>query len=334
MQHDLIKTGDEDSHRAIEDTNGEVVLAQCRVCGQAEGELAEVCPGPRTLPKPRKQHVKIAPGQVAAILGVSKSMSRAQVIRQMVRLYHGAHPEFEGNVASEYADDFRNQARAQLCDKFKVNIHAHLVKKQHKLVTVAPETVKSLKRPTPGLMYLRLPYGQRDAAEPTAFKDSQSQPHHWAQMQVEMHCAGLTWALFHQWSILSSRSEIVNIDMEWLELNMPVIESFYAEYKEACKDRLHLEPPRRTIDNQTAQKLLVEYDELIVVAANAKARQAEIMDKFKSLAKDESAIICGRSLTRTENKGSIPYAEVVKKLLPDTDLEQYRGAPSTSWKLS
>ena len=45
MKHKLIETGDADSHENIEDANGEVVLAQCRVCGCAEGDLPTECPG-------------------------------------------------------------------------------------------------------------------------------------------------------------------------------------------------------------------------------------------------------------------------------------------------
>lgn len=341
MQHDFIKTGDEDSHRSIEDRNGEAVLAQCRVCGKAEAQLADECPGPRKGPvttekakAARKQHVKITPGQVAAILGVSKSMKREQVLREMVRRYQGAPSEFEGSVATEYSENFVEQARLQFCDKFKLNIHPHAMKKDHKLVSVSPEVVKSSKRTTMGLFYLRLPYGQRDAAEPTSFHASKDVPHHWAQMQIEMFCSGLTWALFHQWSVLSSRTEVVEIDMPWIEQNMAVIEAFYAEYKEACKDKSHLEPLRQKIDNEKARKLISELDELDIAETNAKSRKGEIMDQLKVLAKEKSAIICGRSLTRTDSKGNISYANAIKKLLPDADLEPYRGAPSTSWKLT
>ena len=44
-RHQFIKTGDADSFKAIEDSNGEVVLAYCRVCKCAEGELPHHCPG-------------------------------------------------------------------------------------------------------------------------------------------------------------------------------------------------------------------------------------------------------------------------------------------------
>lgn len=44
-QHDLIKTGDPDSFEQIQDRNGEVVLAYCRRCKEAEAGLKPQCPG-------------------------------------------------------------------------------------------------------------------------------------------------------------------------------------------------------------------------------------------------------------------------------------------------
>ena len=45
IQHDFYKTSDDDAPDAIRDRNGEVCLACCRVCGQAEIELTDYCPG-------------------------------------------------------------------------------------------------------------------------------------------------------------------------------------------------------------------------------------------------------------------------------------------------
>lgn len=55
MKHNLIETGDADSYRQIEDSNGEVVLAQCRVCKCAEGELPTECPGEEVLYEARQR---------------------------------------------------------------------------------------------------------------------------------------------------------------------------------------------------------------------------------------------------------------------------------------
>jgi hypothetical protein len=40
-KHDLYKTGDKDATDCLKDSNGEVVLAQCRRCGKAESELVD-----------------------------------------------------------------------------------------------------------------------------------------------------------------------------------------------------------------------------------------------------------------------------------------------------
>lgn len=47
MKHRLYKTGDDGAPDAIKDRNSEVVLSLCKVCNQAEGELAPTCPGVR-----------------------------------------------------------------------------------------------------------------------------------------------------------------------------------------------------------------------------------------------------------------------------------------------
>lgn len=43
--HVLYKTGDADAPDAIKDRNGEVVLANCRLCGRGEAQLSEPCDG-------------------------------------------------------------------------------------------------------------------------------------------------------------------------------------------------------------------------------------------------------------------------------------------------
>lgn len=46
MEHKLYETADNDRPKEICDRNGEVVLGLCKVCGQAEVELQDTCPGP------------------------------------------------------------------------------------------------------------------------------------------------------------------------------------------------------------------------------------------------------------------------------------------------
>lgn len=345
MKHDLINTGDADSHKAIEDSNGEVVLGQCRVCRRGESELdldGGVCPGkapsgPVTTAEAikkattRKKHVKLTCGQVAAVLGVSKSMKRAGVLRSMVREYHGAESEYVSNVAADYAADYVKNAEAEFSNKYKTEIIKCDPKKQHAIINVHPSLIASGKREDQGLLYLRCPYGQRDAIEPGQFKSIDDVPHHFAQMQIEMKLAGVKWGLFYQWSVLSDRLQVVELDERFIEATFPQLEAFYVEYKDACKDKSHLEPLRKEIDNKEMRQLIEEYDELSIAEANAKARKGEILEKLKEACKGKSANICGRSMTLSQSPGGISYADIVKKHLPDLDLSAYRGDPSEKW---
>jgi len=46
IAHHFYAPTDPDCPKALLDSNGDMVLAMCRVCGQAEGDLEEKCPGP------------------------------------------------------------------------------------------------------------------------------------------------------------------------------------------------------------------------------------------------------------------------------------------------
>jgi tRNA/tmRNA/rRNA uracil-C5-methylase (TrmA/RlmC/RlmD family) len=282
---------------------------------------------------PRKKHPKITMGTIAAILGVSKSMKRAAVLRQMARAYHGAESEYVPNIAAEYGDQYREAAEMRFTTKYKTEVIKVDPKKQHKIMNVHPWMIDSAKRPDRGLLYLRAPFGQRESADANDFKSLDDLPHHFAQMQIEMHLAGVAWGVFYQWSVVADKLEMIEADPAFVEGVLPQLDAFYAEYKEATKDKAHLEPLRKVIDNALAKKLIVEYDEMSIAEGNASTRKKEIMEKLKELAKDESVIICGRKLTKTPKAGSVGYAQIVKKLLPDLDLNEYRGASSTSWTL-
>lgn len=49
-QHDFYEDGDEGIPQAVCDGAGSVALSLCKVCGQGEGDLEEVCPGPKRAP--------------------------------------------------------------------------------------------------------------------------------------------------------------------------------------------------------------------------------------------------------------------------------------------
>lgn len=280
----------------------------------------------------RKKHPLITMGCVAAILGVSKSMTRAQVIRQMVREYHNAPSEYVENVAADYNNRMRETATTAFENQFRRNvIKVDIAKPLSKIMSSHPSMMRSDKFDGMGLVFIRTPFGQRDIADKSEFKSLDDQPHMYAQMQVEMYLAGAKWGVFFQWSVLAQTAKVVELDEPFVERCLEQLEAFYKVYKEETKNKDHLSPLLKSIDNDKVRKMVAEYDDQCVIETNAKTRKAEILAELKKAAKDESAMIAGRKLLRIPTEGSISYARAVKDLLPDADLSKYRGAPSEKW---
>lgn len=284
---------------------------------------------------PAKKHPAITMGCVAAILGVSPSMTRAQVLRQMVREYQGAESEYVANIAADYNDQMRETAIVAFENQMRRNvIRTDIDKPLYKWMSSHPMTVKSDKFSGPGLVFIRTPFGQRDCAHKSEFKSLDDQPHMYAQMQIEMHLAGCEWGVFFQWAVQAQTAKIVQLDPEFVRSSVAQLQAFYDDvYKAEIKNKDHLEPLLKNVDNKRTRDALAEYDELTVTITNAKARQDELMEILKKEAKDQSVSFNGRKLLKVESEGGVSYATVVKKHLPDLDLSPYRGDPKTSWKL-
>lgn len=284
----------------------------------------------------RKVHAKITMGCVAAILGVSPSMKREQVVRSMVREYHNAPSEYVDNIAAEYNDQMRPTAIMALENQVKRNvIHVDIAKPLYKHMSSHPMTMRSDRYDGPGLVFIRTPFGQRTVTDKSEFKSIDDQPHMYAQMQIEMHLAGCKWGVFFQWSVCAQTAKIIMIDDDFVAQALPQLDAFYEHYKAETKNKDHLEELLPTVDNKKVRDALEEYDELCVSEDNIKTRKAELMEILKTAAKDRSvAFAGGRKLMRVERQGSISYSNAVKKLLPDADLEEYRGNPSIAWTLS
>jgi hypothetical protein len=60
-----------------------------------------------------------------------------------------------------------------------------------------------------------------------------------------------------------------------------------------------------------------------------KALLAELVE----MADGKNAEVHGRKLTLVKRQGSISYAKAIKELLPDANLEKWRGKETESWKL-
>lgn len=281
---------------------------------------------------------RVTGSNVGAILGLDPNRGPDDVLRAMVREYHGAEREFKGNVATDYGTMHEAGAIAEFEMEHgkkvsETGFHLHpeldwLGASPDGFVDVSPDSFSGV---SSDIIEVKCPYGKRDGGD---FKPLADQPHYYAQIQIELLCTCAKRCYFWQWSPHDTRLEMVYPDDEWVGENLPKLHQFYDRFLSELDNPDHLKPKRKEINNAKARKLIEELDEVKDQIDFATARKKEIMDELVSLAGERDALVCGRKLTKVEKAGSVAYAKVVKDHCKGIDLEPYRGKPSVSWRLS
>ncbi len=274
---------------------------------------------------------KLTGSNVGAALGLNPWKTPEDLIRQMVRDYHGAESEFTGNIATEYGTLHEPLATMEYFGKTGnfVEECGFFVHPGHDWLGASPDGLIV----EDGVIEVKCPFGLRDKKEPE-FKTAEQQPHYYAQMQIEMAVTGRKWCDFYQWAKHGDSLERVEFSDQWFNNNLPALESFYKWYLSELDNPEHIELKQVEINTLSADEMIKEYDQLSEAIDNATARKKEILESLIKVAKERNAIICGRKLTKVERKGSVGYAKIVKKHLPDLDLEPYTGKATSYWKLT
>ena len=269
-------------------------------------------------------------GSVAgAILGHAPYATRDDILRRMVRDYHGAEAEFTGNIATRHGEFHEDGAIMDFRLETGLDVKEVGFLPSEDWLGASPDGRTS----EGGVIEVKVPFGKRKDETPI-FKPLSDQPHYYAQVQIEMLCAGRGHAWFYQWSANGSKLERVEPDQAWRDEYLPALNEFWLEYQEAVKSPAdHLAPRRVQIDTAKAALMLQEWDDLTEAIERAEARKKALMDDLVLMAGNGNAEICGRKLTFVQKDGAISYAKAVKELAPDADLEKWRGQPVQYWKL-
>ena len=272
-----------------------------------------------------------------AILGLSPFRTADDVLRAMVRDYHDAESEFTGNVATEYGNfhesgaciEYQMATGNTVQDCKEVVDHGFFIHPVHHWIGATPDGFVGKE----GLLEIKCPYGLRDKEDPV-FKTASEQPHYYAQMQIEMACAGREWVDFYQWCPKLSVLERVYRDDKWIDESIPKMEAFYNRFLVELDNKDHLAPRRKIVESPSARKMIDEIADLSTIIDNATARRKEVLAELVELVGGIDAEVCGHKLTQVEREGAVSYAKVVKENCPSVDLEPYRGKASSYWKLS
>lgn len=270
---------------------------------------------------------RVTGSRVGAIIGINPWQTREDVMRTMVREYHKAPSEFEGNIATGYGNAHEDEAILDFELDTGLTVEETGFHIYEDWAGASPDGLIQ----EDAILEVKCPYGRRNGGE---FKSANDQQHYFAQMQWEMMCTGRSKAYFFQWSRHGHKLEIIDKDDEFLREACGVARQFYAEYLSELDNPEHLEPLRKEVNTDAVKLLLDEYDQLKDAMELAKDRQKEVLGELVVAAQDNNALMWGRKLTKVEKQGAISYARAIKDLCPDADLSKYRGKKSEYWKLS
>lgn len=274
---------------------------------------------------------QITASSVGAILGNSPHATRDDVMRRMVRDWHGAEAEFTGNVATEYGTFHEAGALAEYQMETGNAVTPEGFVTKEDWAGCSPDGLIGLL----GGLEIKCPFGKRKMEAGEAFKTLGEQPHYMDQMQFSLWVCERAWWDFYQWSPAKTDLTHVYPSSEWRSRNLPKLRQFYAEYLHERENNAepYLEAKRVIVDTLEAARMIAEWDELQEAIDRANERKKDLLDKMVSEAGERNAVFAGRNLTLVKRQGAVSYAKALKDIAPEADLEPYRGKPSQSWQI-
>ncbi len=277
---------------------------------------------------------KITGSVAGAALGLNPYMTHMQLIRRMVREYHGLESEFTGNIATEYGSLHEPLAQMEFVTKYGYAVHevGFYVHPDYAWLGASPDGVFENRKGEECLLEIKCPFSLRNEPLPQ-FKPLAEQPHYYAQVQIEMACTGIKQAHFYQWNKYGDSLEIVTFNQEWFDDAIIKLLAFYNCFLSEIDNPEHLNDIVKTIESKQATALLSEYDQLGETIDNATQRQKEIIVELAKIADNKTSVINGRKFSQITRQGAISYAKAIKDLLPNADLTKYQGKPTSYWKL-
>lgn len=298
-------------------------------------------PEQRTAAWFEQRKLRITGSRIGAILGHSPWQKPADVMRAMVREYHGYPSEFIANPAVDHGNN--NEQRALLAFMRESGLHVTECGffEYGDRMGASPDGLTD----DDGVLELKVPFGFRNDVE-AKFKSLAEQPHYAAQVQMELLATGRNHAYFAQYvapkgdplsfDYVPEQMEIerVELDENWIDNALPDINEFYQRLLLELDNPEHLEPLRVELNSPRAAVVISEVQALRERQKDDAAKEKELLAELVDMAEGKNADVLGHKLTLVKRQGAIGYAKAVKELLPDADLEAYRGKPSESWRLS
>ena len=277
-----------------------------------------------------KRKGRITGSRVGAIIGASPFSTRADVMRDMVRDYHGAEREFKGNIATQWGS--KKEATAIIEYTLTTGLEVtetgfHPYDAGGAKLGASPDGLVN----DDGIIEVKCPFSKK-------IKSIGEQPHYLHQIQLELLSTGRKWCDYVCWTPEEIFIERVEFDEKWLLSNIGALNAFYDEYLNIIgSDELSaLFLADKEIDKSADLEWCVteaKYLAAVQAEAEAAAKVSELKKELLKLADNKKCFSDSVTVFKTVKQGSIAYAKALKEIAPDADLEAYRGNPSEYWTI-
>lgn len=273
---------------------------------------------------------RITASAVGAIMGLAPYQTRNDVMRRMVREYFNYPSEFNGNAATEWGTFNEAGAISEFEMTTGLKVTPAPFVSYGNYLGASPDGYINNGR----IIEVKCPYGLRNGGD---FKFIDAQKHYYAQIQMQLLCTNKTECVFYQWSPFDTRMEIVDFDSEFCDEMLKECERFYSEYLEnIAKNEAELahflnDKTKKVFDDEALAGTMKDYQYLKIEKEKIDEKMKELLAEMVALTDNEGGKIYGYTLFKTEKQGAISYAKAIKELLPNADLEPYRGKKSISW---
>jgi hypothetical protein len=184
------------------------------------------------------------------------------------------------------------------------------------------------------LIEIKCPYGLRNGGE---FKSIDEQKHYYAQIQMQLICTDYEQCWFYQWTPQKTMLELVNKDEEFITEMIKQCREFYQEYlieRELPDAQKYLiDKTKKVFDSEQLNETMRAYQFLKIEKDRIDEKMKEYLAEMIALTDEKGGVIYGHNLYKTERSGAISYSKAIKDLLPNADLEPYRGKSSEFWTI-
>ena len=291
-----------------------------------------------------QRKMRITGSRIGAVLGLNSFKTANDVMREMVREYHGYPSEFTGNIATEHGNSHERQAILAFMREADLFVEECGFYPYGDFLGASPDGVGTYHDGRKFVLEIKVPFSLRKK-ENVEFKTLTEQPSYYAQAQMEIIAAQADFAFFMQY-VPQFKNElgveideqikidIVAKDEHWLDNNFTKLTEFYDLLQLELGNPAHLEPLIITLNTQETLDIVKQIDAIKARIKRDQDAEKVLMNRLADLTKGKNATIHGRKFTLVSKQGAISYAKAVNDLMPNADLEAYRGKPTSYWKLS